>query len=164
MSTEAIRGEQRTWRHLAKERIEDTRPTIQLGNRVRPLGEDERLAITRLFEAEHVKRLATMLRNRDDDASVRLVDAAYWPKGCSSLGRLRYFVLLEVGEDKPEIFPDGRRRSKPSSRLVHPQTGLPGSGGLMGTEPYSAFVLVRSSPWPILGSRVRRPRRLPQVS
>jgi uncharacterized protein (DUF2252 family) len=27
-----------------------------------------------------------------------LVDAAYWMKGCSSLGRLRYAVLLQVGK------------------------------------------------------------------
>ena len=27
-----------------------------------------------------------------------MVDAAYWMKGCSSLGRLRYAVMLRVGE------------------------------------------------------------------
>ena len=50
-------------------------------------------------------RLATSLRSRDDDADVRFVDAAYWVKGCSSLGRLRYAVLLEV-EDKKNKRPD----------------------------------------------------------
>jgi uncharacterized protein (DUF2252 family) len=29
-----------------------------------------------------------------------MVDAAYWIKGCSSLGRLRYAVMLRVGEGK----------------------------------------------------------------
>jgi uncharacterized protein (DUF2252 family) len=28
------------------------------------------------------------------------MDAAYWMKGCSSLGRLRYAVLLDVGKNK----------------------------------------------------------------
>jgi uncharacterized protein (DUF2252 family) len=36
-----------------------------------------------------MRRLATMLRCRDDNADVRVLDAAYWLKGCSSLGRLR---------------------------------------------------------------------------
>jgi uncharacterized protein (DUF2252 family) len=44
-----------------------------------------------------MRKLATMLRSREDGAEVELVDAAYWVKGCSSLGRLRYAALLEVG-------------------------------------------------------------------
>jgi uncharacterized protein (DUF2252 family) len=30
---------------------------------------------------------------------VDLLDAAYWVKGCSSLGRLRYAVLLNIGQN-----------------------------------------------------------------
>jgi uncharacterized protein (DUF2252 family) len=97
------RAVKRTWRHLAKERIEDTRPTIPLGKRFWPLSRQETLAIARLFEAGELRRLATSLRDRDDDAAVRLLDAAYWRKGCSSLGRLRYCVLLEVGDDPSEL-------------------------------------------------------------
>ena len=41
--------------------------------------------------------MVTALRSRDDDAPVEVLDAAYWMKGCSSLGRLRYAVLLGVG-------------------------------------------------------------------
>jgi uncharacterized protein (DUF2252 family) len=41
-----------------------------------------------------------MLRSRKDDARVKLLDAAYWMKGCSSLGRLRYAILLRVGSKK----------------------------------------------------------------
>ena len=41
-------------------------------------------------------RLATRLRSRDDNEDVKLVDAAYWVKGGSSLGRSRYTVLLHV--------------------------------------------------------------------
>ncbi len=33
-----------------------------------------------------------------------MVDAAYWMKGCSSLGRLRYAVLLGVGKKKERQF------------------------------------------------------------
>jgi uncharacterized protein (DUF2252 family) len=30
---------------------------------------------------------------------VEVLDAAYWMKGCSSLGRLRFAVLLGVGKN-----------------------------------------------------------------
>lgn len=97
------RAMKRTWRHLAKERIEDTRPAIPLGRRFWPLTKQENSAIARLFEGGELKKLATVLRERDDDAAVRLLDAAYWRKGCSSLGRVRYCVLLEVGDDPAEL-------------------------------------------------------------
>jgi uncharacterized protein (DUF2252 family) len=87
----------RTWKHLAKERIEDTRPTIPLGKRFWPISKDEKREIKGLFQSEELRHLATVLRSRDDDASVELLDAAYWVKGCSSLGRLRFAVLLAVG-------------------------------------------------------------------
>ncbi len=39
-----------------------------------------------------------------DGAEIRLLDAAYWIKGCSSLGRLRYAALVEVlGGDRPQL-------------------------------------------------------------
>jgi uncharacterized protein (DUF2252 family) len=45
-----------------------------------------------------------MLRSREDDARVKLLDAAYWLKGCSSLGRLRYAVLLRIGRKKDKNY------------------------------------------------------------
>ena len=41
---------------------------------------------------------ATSLRTRDDQAQIRVLDAAYWMKGCSSLGLLRYAVVLGIGD------------------------------------------------------------------
>jgi uncharacterized protein (DUF2252 family) len=87
----------RSWKHLAKERIVDARPTIPLGKRFWPLSDSERHALEELFATERLRRLATLLRSRDDDAVVEVQDAAYWMKGCSSLGRLRFAVLLSVG-------------------------------------------------------------------
>lgn len=89
----------RTWKHLAEDRIEDTRPTIPLGKRFWPLSGHEHREVAALFETRAVRRLATALRWRDDEAEVELIDAAYWMKGCSSLGRLRLAVLLRVGGD-----------------------------------------------------------------
>jgi uncharacterized protein (DUF2252 family) len=91
------RAVRRTWKHLAKERIEDTTPTIPLGNTFWPASEEEAQEIQQLFAKDRVRRLVTSLHSRDDDAEVELLDAAYWVKGCSSLGRLRFAVLLGVG-------------------------------------------------------------------
>lgn len=88
---------QRTWAHLAEERIEGMRPEIPLGKKFWPLAKAERKALEQLFEKDSVAGLATSLRQRDDDARVQVLDAAYWVKGCSSLGRLRYAVLLDIG-------------------------------------------------------------------
>ena len=90
----------RSWRHLANERINDTKPNIPLGKRFWPLSRKEETAIKRLFEQVEVRRLATLLRSRDDDSLVEVVDAAYWLKGCSSLGRLRFAVLLRVSDER----------------------------------------------------------------
>ena len=92
----------RKWKHLAKERIEDTRPTIPLGKRFWGLSRAEAKAIAELFGSEPVRRLITSVRSRDDDAPVEVVDAAYWMKGCSSLGSLRYAVLAGIGPPKDE--------------------------------------------------------------
>jgi uncharacterized protein (DUF2252 family) len=94
----------REWRHLAQERIEDVKPTIPLGERFWALSDEEKKEIATLFETEQARKLITLLKHRDDDAKVRVLDAAYWMKGCSSLGRLRYAVLLGVGPKKDHEF------------------------------------------------------------
>jgi len=88
----------RRWKHLAQERIEDVEPTIPLGKRFWKLSDAERHGIDELFSQEAPRRLITQLKGRDDDAKVKVVDAAYWMKGCSSLGKLRFAVLAAVGK------------------------------------------------------------------
>ena len=90
----------RSWRHLADERIEGVTPVIPIGKRFWPLTAEERQAAEALFEHETLRRLVTTIRKRSDDARVRVLDAAYWKKGCSSLGRLRLAVLVGVGEGR----------------------------------------------------------------
>jgi uncharacterized protein (DUF2252 family) len=89
----------RTWKHLAEERIKDVKPTIPLGSSFWPLDKTERSAIKQLFFQEDARKLATMLRSRKDNASVKVLDAGYWVKGCSSLGRLRFAVVLGIGKN-----------------------------------------------------------------
>jgi uncharacterized protein (DUF2252 family) len=89
----------RTWKHLAKERIVNTQPNIPLGKKFWPLSKSEKNGIKQLFEKRKMLELVTTLKSRDDDAKIEVLDAAYWVKGCSSLGLLRYAVLLSVGGD-----------------------------------------------------------------
>jgi uncharacterized protein (DUF2252 family) len=90
----------RSWKHLANERLENTKPTIPLGSRFWVLSKSERVAVEELFQTPPLHHLATSLRSRDDDAPVEVTDAAYWMKGCSSLGLLRFAVLLTIGAGK----------------------------------------------------------------
>jgi len=53
-----------------------------------------------MFASDAVRSVLTALRGHSKDDPVDLLDAAYWLKGCSSLGRLRYASLLRVGEGK----------------------------------------------------------------
>lgn len=90
----------RSWKHLAKERIANTRPTIPLGKKFWPLSRDEKSGIVELFSNPDVLKLLTTLKSRSNDARVQVMDAAFWVKGCSSLGLLRYAVLLGVNDKK----------------------------------------------------------------
>lgn len=93
------RAIRRRWRQLAEERIEDVTPTIPLGKRFWALTKKERKGLETLFRSDEVRALVTSLRDRRDGDNIEVVDAAYWMKGCSSLGRLRYAVLVGVGDD-----------------------------------------------------------------
>jgi uncharacterized protein (DUF2252 family) len=89
---EALR---RKWRHLHRERI-GKKPNFRLGRRFLPLTAEERLAVTEFLDRERVRKLVTRLDCRDDAARIRLRDAAFWVKGCSSLGLWRCAALIEV--------------------------------------------------------------------
>jgi uncharacterized protein (DUF2252 family) len=92
-------AKRRSFKKLAKERIKNTRPTIPLGRRFWPLSHAERQQLASLFENPEVMKLVTCLRKRAGDTRVTFHDAAYWVKGCDSLGRLRYAVLMGVAEE-----------------------------------------------------------------
>jgi uncharacterized protein (DUF2252 family) len=87
----------RKWRHLAEERIEDVRPTIPLGEKFWPLTPDEKAGLKALFDDSKQRELMRILARAKKGKDVELVDAAYWVKGCSSLGRVRYAALVRVG-------------------------------------------------------------------
>jgi uncharacterized protein (DUF2252 family) len=102
----AVLGEasRRTWKHLAAERLNGVKPEIPIGKRFWPVSRAERRELEDLCLSQPIRDLVTGLKSRDRKSDIRLLDAAYWMKGCSSLGRLRYAVLLEVnGDGSPDI-------------------------------------------------------------
>lgn len=90
----------RSWKQLANERIGGISPTIPLGKRFWPLNKTERNAIGDLFQQDELLELKASLRPDGRDLPIKIVDAAYWMKGCSSLGLLRYAVLVKFDEKK----------------------------------------------------------------
>ena len=91
----------RRWRNLAEERIEDVRPSIPRGDKFWEVTPREDRELQALFSSPEVRKLVTAMRSRDDDAKIKVLDAAYWVKGCSSLGRLRYAVLVGIAKKRP---------------------------------------------------------------
>ena len=90
----------RRWRNLAADRLETIEPVMPLGKRFWALTQEERASLEALFQETAVDTLITGLQAHDADEPVSIVDAAYWMKGCSSLGRGRYAVMLRVGRGK----------------------------------------------------------------
>src|SRR5215831_7994870 len=86
---------------LAEERIENVKPTIPLGKRFWTLTKTERKALKELLKSDGARALITALKGRHDGDKIEVLDAAYWMKGCSSLGRLRYAVLVGVADGEP---------------------------------------------------------------
>ena len=96
------RAVHRKWRQLAEERIENVKPSIPLGRRFWALTKSERKALKELLKSDGARELITALKGRREDDSIEVLDAAYWMKGCSSLGRLRYAVLVGVADGEPQ--------------------------------------------------------------
>jgi len=89
----------RRWSELATERLDQDRPRLPRGKRFWSLETPEREGLTSLLRRADVSNLISGDHGQDEGA-IGLVDAAYWMKGCSSLGRLRYAVLVRLGEGR----------------------------------------------------------------
>jgi uncharacterized protein (DUF2252 family) len=85
----------RKWRHLHRERL-GKKPRFRLGRRFLPLTAEELQAVAEFLDRERVRQLVTRLDCRDNAAKIRMRDAAFWVKGCSSLGLWRCAALIEV--------------------------------------------------------------------
>jgi uncharacterized protein (DUF2252 family) len=97
------RARGRSRAQLFEERIGKKTDLIPMGKRFWPLTGDERKDVEKLVATSRVRKLVTSLTSREDDAAVDLVDAAFWVKGCSSLGRWRAAALVRVGGAKSKV-------------------------------------------------------------
>ncbi len=86
----------RRWRHLARERLGSVEPQIPLGKRFWAISRKERDAIAAALETPGVLETVLGLEGEASDCRARLIDAAYWMKGCSSLGLLRYAAIVAL--------------------------------------------------------------------
>jgi uncharacterized protein (DUF2252 family) len=153
------RAMRRTWKHLARERLRDLKPNIPLGERFWPLSREEEKAIAELFQQESVRRLVASLKSREDEAHIEVLDAAYWMKGCSSLGKLRYAVLLNVSNGKrtkddfclidikeanPAAAPRARRSAMPTDNARRVVEGAQQLAPALGDRMMATRLLSRS--------------------
>jgi len=138
----------RQWKHLARERLKDVEPKIPLGRKFWALDEAERGALDELFRRDAVRGLVLALNGRGEDADVRLVDAAYWMKGCSSLGFLRYAALVRIEGD-------GKRRLALVDLKEAVEPAAPAAPGAeMPADPAERVVAGARSLSPNLGERM----------
>lgn len=106
----------RRWKHLAAERLEDVRPMLPMGKKFWVLSDAEREALEALFAEASVREMILALSHRSSDDKVRLLDAAYWMKGCSSLGKARFAAIVAVG---------GSRKDPASVALIDLKEAVP---------------------------------------
>ncbi|WKZ86474.1 DUF2252 domain-containing protein [Ralstonia pickettii] len=86
----------RTWEQLAAERLDGSSPNIPRGRHFWSLSSDERRELKKLIGAHEAIALVARLYEVPGQTRARLIDAAYWVKGCSSLGQRRYALLVEI--------------------------------------------------------------------
>ncbi|WP_267387402.1 DUF2252 family protein [Sphingomonas sp. GC_Shp_3] len=148
----------RRWKHLARERLDAIDPQIPLGKKFWALDENERSSLEAVFADPEVARLILSLDHKDKDRAVRMVDAAYWMKGCSSLGLLRFaaiiglknakgrsdYALVDIKEAVAPIAPATRGAEMPDDNGERVVTAARALSPHLGTRMTAAKMLGRS--------------------
>ncbi|MEG3176471.1 DUF2252 family protein [Sphingomonas sp. RB3P16] len=146
----------RRWRHLASERLSDVEPKIPLGKKFFALSPAEKDGLSALFEEDAVRDMILALSHRDCDSRVRLADAAYWMKGCSSLGNLRFAAIVAIGGSKKEPDSVALIDLKEAVRAVAPAR----KGAVMPADPAERVIAGARALSPNLGERMLAARLL----
>ncbi|WP_242153201.1 DUF2252 family protein [Sphingomonas sp. BAUL-RG-20F-R05-02] len=148
----------RRWKHLARERLDAIDPQIPLGKKFWALDDNERSSLEAVFADPEVARLILSLDHKDKDRAVRMVDAAYWMKGCSSLGLLRFaaiiglknakgrsdYALVDIKEAVAPIAPTTRGAKMPDDNGERVVTAARALSPHLGTRMTAAKMLGRS--------------------
>jgi hypothetical protein len=98
---------------------------LPLGKSFWPLLVEERREIERFFRNEEIRRLVTEEEGRDDDADVRMIDAAYWKEGAvpSAISDMRSSSRLDTNRIAADIASwISKRRSSRRRRI--PRAGF----------------------------------------
>ena len=111
------RSTKRRWQHLARERLRDVAPKLPLGQKFWPPSDEERHVIRKLIKTDATRDVLTRMTARENNQEIHLVDLAYWVKGCSSLGRLRYAALIGFGKQNKDGYclVDIKEATKPAA-------------------------------------------------
>lgn len=151
LRVEMRKAHRRSWKALARERTRSETLRLPMGRDFWPITPREQRALTALFEQPSMIELATQLRHREQGAHVKVLDAAYWCKGCSSLGHLRYAVLLDVDDAASEgddLCLMDIKEAGPSIALITP-------GVTVASDPGERAVQAARHLAPALGERMR---------
>ncbi|WP_280175379.1 DUF2252 family protein [Mesorhizobium carmichaelinearum] len=84
----------RRWHALAMERLETMSAVLPRSKRFWPLHRGERHQVLTFVQSTDVSRLSPDV-DKARRGKLKVLDAAYWIKGCSSLGHLRYAALVQ---------------------------------------------------------------------
>jgi len=147
------RAVRRTWNRLFEERLGSGRRRIPIGRQFWRLADEERTAVRQLVALEPIRRLVTLLESRADSATISFVDAAFWVKGCSSLGLWRAAILVEIADRSKK----GQKRRTLS--LIDVKQAIEASapwapGADPGLEPAERVLLGARKLAPALGGRM----------
>src|SRR5262249_29628078 len=72
------------------------------GKRFGGIKKKEGRALKDVLKRDGARELITALKGRREHDRIEVLDAAYWMKGCGSLGRLRYAGLVGVADGEPQ--------------------------------------------------------------
>ena len=96
-----------------------------------------------------MRDLVLALNGRDGGARMRLIDAAYWMKGCSSLGFLRYAALVRIEAEAGK-----RRLALVDLKEAVAPAAPPAPGAPMPEDPAERVVTGARALSPHLGERM----------
>jgi uncharacterized protein (DUF2252 family) len=151
LRVEVRKADRRSRKALARERTRSETLRLPLGKDFWPVTPREQRALNSLFEHPSMIELATQLKHREQGAHVKVLDAAYWRKGCSSLGHLRYAVLLDIDGAASE----GDDFCLMDIKEAVPSVALAAPGVTIASDPGERVVAAARHLAPALGERMR---------
>lgn len=138
----------RKWKALSKDRLDGEKVELPLDKHFWPLTDAEHDGIRTLIEDQCMRHVFTGSGESTGDVDLDLLDAAYWRRGCSSLGLLRYAAMVRVTDD------DGERLSLIDIKQAVPSVAPSAEGAVIPSDPGERVVTGARAMSPYLGLRM----------